>query len=157
VNATSSIAGTRRSPTVSVAGRRPGFVTNRKLPMNPQSSIGRARNRFDETRTRFEAMNVEYEWRRLGLLLYSKAIVQNSYHESQRRMPQSPKELVTEPRSLGEPRNGSPIEFSLNCPKGVVREEITGTYSSGRGQIRSSVQSSLYSQVRFAATQLDKN
>jgi hypothetical protein len=102
-------------------------------------------------------MNVEYEWRRLGLLLYSKAIVQNSYHESQRRMPQSPKELVTEPRSLGEPRNGSPIEFSLNCPKGVVREEITGTYSSGRGQIRSSVQSSLYSQVRFAATQLDKN
>jgi hypothetical protein len=126
VNATSSIAGTRRSPTVSVAGRRPGFVTNRKLPMNPQSSIGRARNRFDETRTRFEAMNVEYEWRRLGLLLYSKAIVQNSYHESRRRMPQSPKELVTEPRSLGEPRNGPPIEFSLSCPKGVVRKKLPG-------------------------------
>ena len=66
----------------------------------------------DQSEVRGRAMNVEYEWRRLGLLLYSKVIAQNSYHESQKRMPQSPKEMVTGPRSLGEPRNGPPIEFT---------------------------------------------
>ena len=38
-------------------------------------------------------MNVEYEWRRLGLLLRA-IVLQNSYYGSQRRMPQSAKELV---------------------------------------------------------------